>query len=649
MKFRRAILSFVLGLFALIGVAGCEALGLHRSMRADTGDASNISALSAKLSGRAHLPGTIMTDLSFGIVFSKDESFPVDNTIQRMATSADSDYKYSVYATALEPETTYYYRSFISQNGETAYGETRSFTTPGVSTLIKTLAPSDITASSVTLNAFLDQNCAGPLSAWGFRIENNGQQILVGANNRSDNGFSLSYSTYSETDYTVTAYVSTHSYKPASEPNTYIVDGVKTYYASETIPFTTKAIEATLTLDEVTEVSETQARLSGSLATSWRDYVIHIDIIYSPSASTIDELKSSGIVAGYYCDYEKGTFWANLRELQPGTEYYWAVVAHVGDATFESEVKTFHTAGYSAEITSSSADSVSFTYATLTGKLTVTSVEPLSKETWFLYSATSTTLDDLISSGIKVTASLDDTGTMTAKVEGFFDGTTYYFVPAAKILDKIYFGTVSSFTTDSLPTGAVDLGVALLWASCNVGASSPYESGSTFSWGETVPRTTESWAEYSLCSPGDGLREWVMNKYCVQSSYGKVDNKRVLELIDDAAYMNLHGHWRMPTDAEWQKLMNPSKCKWVRTKMGDTVGYIVTGIRTGKSIFIPAICYWSSSLYTTQSNQAWTYDVYYYDPEYYNYYPGSYEIGLCRAPLFRCFAFGVRAVMPFSD
>jgi hypothetical protein len=142
---------------------------------------------------------------------------------------------------------------------------------------------------------------------------------------------------------------------------------------------------------------------------------------------------------------------------------------------------------------------------------------------------------------------------------------------------------------------------------------------------------------------------WTMNKYSVRSTYGKVDNKRVLDPIDDAAYMNLGGRWRMPTDAEWKKLMNPSNCKWIRTKMGDTVGYIVTGIRTGKSIFIPAICYWSSSLYTTQSNQAWAYDVYYYDPEYYNYYPGSYEIGLCRAPIFRCFAFGVRAVMPFSD
>ncbi len=648
MKCKRVILSFVLGIFAVIGMTGCEKLGFNRSMRAVTGEASSITALSAKLSGQAHLPGTIMTDLSFGIVYSVDESFPIDNTIERLATSADKDYKYSIYTIVLEPETTYYYRSFISQNGEISYGEIRSFTTPGISTLIKTLAPSDITASSVTLNAFLDQDCAAPLIEYGFRIDKDGQQMLARAKNRSENGFSLSgYQTNSETTYLVTAYLSTYSLKLTSEPNTYIVDGVKTYYASETIPFTTNAIEAILTVDEATDVSETHAKLSGSLATSWSDYVINIDILYSSSAKTLDELKSSGIVAGYYLDHEKHIFWANLSNLQPDTEYNWAVAAHINDATFESEVKTFRTASYSAEITSSSADSISFTYATLTGQLAVSSIEPLEKETWFLFSATSMTLDELLSSGTKVSASLDDTGAMTAKVEGFFDGTTYYYVPAAKVLDKTCYGAVSSFTTDALPTGAVDLGVALQWASCNVGASSPSELGYSFLWGETTPRTTNgSWGEYSLCDDGN---ERAMNRYCVQSRFGKVDNKRVLDPIDDAAYMNLGGRWRMPTDAEWQKLMNPSKCKWVRTKMGDTVGYIVTGISTGKSIFIPAICYWSSSLYTTQSNQAWAYDVYYYDPEYYNYYPGSYEIGLCRAPIFRCFAFGARAVMPFSD
>lgn len=649
MKYKRVILPFVLGLFAIIGMTGCEELGIHRSMRAVTGEASNITALSAMLSGQAHLPRTLMTDLSFGIVYSPDESFPVDNTIERMAVSADSDYKYSVYTLSLEPEMTYYYRSFISQNGEIAYGETRSFTTPGVSTLIKTLAPSDITASSVTLNAFLDQDCQAPLSGYGFRIDNNGQQKLIRANNRSDNGFSLTdYDINSETTYLVTAYLSTYTLKSDSKPNTYLITGEKTYFASETIPFTTKAIEANLALDEATGVSETQARLSGSLATSWDRYVIKIDIIYSSSANTIDELKSSGIVAGYYLDYEKkGLFWADLRNLQPDTEYYWAVVAHVNDAVFESEVKSFHTACYSAEITSSLADNVSFTYATMRGQLNVTSVEPLEKETWFLYSASSSSIDELLASGTKVTASLDDTGAMTAKVDGFFDGTTYYFVPAAKILGKTCYGEVSTFTTDTLPTGAVDLGVALQWASCNVGASSPEDLGDTFLWGETVPRTTDGswWGEYSLCDDGN---ERAMNKYCVQSRFGKVDNKRVLEPIDDAANKNLGGHWRMPTDAEWQTLMNPSKCTWTRTKMGDTVGYIVTGKKTGKSIFIPTIEYWSSSLYTTQSNQAWAYDVYYYDPEYYNYYPGSYEIGLCRAPIFRCFAFHVRAVMPFS-
>ena len=632
-------------LFTLPLVMGCEKFGFGDSMRAITGDASNITSLSADLDGRVRLPGTTMTDLSFGIECSSDESFPTANSVALPCKSANSGYCFTVSAHSLDPETVYYYRCYITQNGEIAYGRIRSFRTPDISNDLITLEATDINAASVTLNGYLNKNCHASLAGYGFKIETeDGQESIKYANVLADSRFSLIYLTNAQTTYKATAFVTTNILTSTDNPYTYHIAGTKTHFSSKTVSFTTKAIEATLTLDEATEVSETQARLSGSLATSWYDYVINIDIIYSPSASTIDELKSSGIVAGYYCDYEKGTFWAGLKNLQPDTEYYWAVVAHVNDAVFESEVKSFHTASYSAEITSSSADSVSFTYATLRGQLSVTSVEPLEKETWFLYSATSTTLDELISSGIRVSASLNDTGTMTAKVEGFFDGTTYFFVPAVKILDKTCYGSVSSFTTDALPSGAVDLGIALLWASCNVGASSPYESGSTFLWGETVPRTTGSWAEYSLCSPGDGLREWVMNKYCVQSSYGKVDNKQVLELIDDAANKNLGGHWRMPTDAEWKTLMNPSKCRWTRTKMGDTVGYIVTGIKTGKSIFLPAIQYWSSSLCKTESDRAWNYDVYYYDPEYY-----SYSESMCRTAWLRCDAFNVRAVKSTSN
>ena len=44
----------------------------------------------------------------------------------------------------------------------------------------------------------------------------------------------------------------------------------------------------------------------------------------------------------------------------------------------------------------------------------------------------------------------------------------------------------------------VDLGLpsGTLWATCNVGASSPEEYGDYFAWGETTPKSTYNWSTY---------------------------------------------------------------------------------------------------------------------------------------------------------
>ncbi len=58
----------------------------------------------------------------------------------------------------------------------------------------------------------------------------------------------------------------------------------------------------------------------------------------------------------------------------------------------------------------------------------------------------------------------------------------------------------------------VDLGLpsGTLWATCNVGASSPEEYGDYFAWGETEPKTTYFWSTYKYCQG----TETTMTKYC---------------------------------------------------------------------------------------------------------------------------------------
>lgn len=142
---------------------------------------------------------------------------------------------------------------------------------------------------------------------------------------------------------------------------------------------------------------------------------------------------------------------------------------------------------------------------------------------------------------------------------------------------------VSESLEKGMPLGAVDLGLpsGTLWADRNVGADSPEDYGDYFAWGETSPKRTYNWSTYKWCKGSSDT----MTKYCTKSSYGTVDNKTVLDLEDDAAYVNMGAEWRMPTYDEQKELRN--NCTWTWTTQKGTKGYKVTG-PNGKSIFLPA-------------------------------------------------------------
>ena len=165
----------------------------------------------------------------------------------------------------------------------------------------------------------------------------------------------------------------------------------------------------------------------------------------------------------------------------------------------------------------------------------------------------------------------------------------------------------------------VDLGLpsGIKWATCNVGANSPEDYGDYFAWGETEPKDYyDDWSTYKYCNGSYDT----MTKYCTDSDYGTVDNKRTLDLEDDAANANWGGDWRMPTKAEQDELRNTDNCTWEWTTQNGVNGYKVISVRNGNSIFLPAAgyrlngnlnnagnygYYWSSSLRTNKSIYAY--------------------------------------------
>ncbi len=137
----------------------------------------------------------------------------------------------------------------------------------------------------------------------------------------------------------------------------------------------------------------------------------------------------------------------------------------------------------------------------------------------------------------------------------------------------------------------VDLGLpsGTLWATTNVGATSPIGAGYYYAWGEVTPKSTYNWYSYKWANGS----EYSITKYNTVTTSGTLDNKTELEPADDAATVNWGSNWRIPNKAEWEELCNASNCTWMwQTKTnedGSSVnGYKVTSKTNGNSIFLPA-------------------------------------------------------------
>ena len=197
----------------------------------------------------------------------------------------------------------------------------------------------------------------------------------------------------------------------------------------------------------------------------------------------------------------------------------------------------------------------------------------------------------------------------------------------------------AKFNKRPLPIGeAVDLGLSVKWASLNIGAYSPEESGGYYAWGETQKKECYNISTYKWCNASDTT----ITKYCIDSYYGNLDNKTILDPEDDVAHVKWGDSWRIPTSAELDELRN--KCIWTWTSLSGVEGYKVTGTN-GNSIFLPAAgyylnrslifsgvrgYYWSSSLYS-YNNHAFCLNV--SSDNYSKWYYGYRESGYCVRPV----------------
>lgn len=146
----------------------------------------------------------------------------------------------------------------------------------------------------------------------------------------------------------------------------------------------------------------------------------------------------------------------------------------------------------------------------------------------------------------------------------------------------------------------VDLGLpsGTLWATCNIGADSPEGYGDYFAWGETSTKADYSWGTYKYCNGTNTT----ITKYCTNSSYGYVDNKKELEAMDDAATANWGEDWQMPSYEQMLELIDDSYTRTVFKEQHGIFGRQIISKSNGNSIFLPGGgYYYGTSLHSVDS------------------------------------------------
>jgi hypothetical protein len=184
---------------------------------------------------------------------------------------------------------------------------------------------------------------------------------------------------------------------------------------------------------------------------------------------------------------------------------------------------------------------------------------------------------------------------------------------------------------------AVDLGLSVKWASCNIGANKPTDRGGYYGWADPSGENTtmDVMKEYKWVSP----------------LYGGANPPCDICGSDlDIAHVKWGGEWRLPSVDEIQELIN--KCRFVcigRTGMkvigpnGNSIFLPYAGIRRGNKLSV--LSYGS---FDERGGYYWS-GTRYQDSSHYPYFLSVDGEPSLEHSYSRIFGFSVRPVLPKTD
>ena len=537
--------------------ASC-AVTVAEKMGAVTGEVTHVSCRNAKISGKANIPPTTSTNLSFGVLYSTSSGVLLGSATQLEAKEFDAYYNYTIDTGVLEPETTYYYRSYIIQNDEVEYGQTKSFKTLAVSSMIQTLDASDVYPKEATLNAMLDlTDCKYNNIEYGFELTpESGQAKTLTVDNLADKAFSYRDETLvKNTDYSYVAYVK--------------FDDI--LYKGETKTFTTTSIQASVTA-EASDIKYHAATISGSLNVhSEGSFSKSVVLYYSSSESTLDGLISNGTRKTLSLGAD-GSYSETLSSLSPSTSYYFVVVAKVDDVELVTEVKSFKTLTILASVTAEASD-IQYHSATISGSLDVQTEGSFSKSAVLYYSMTENSMEGIKSNGTRNTLTLGADGSFSPTLSSLSSSTLYYFVVVAKVDDVELVTEVKSFKTLTILASVTAEASDIKCISATISGSLSIQSEGSFSKSAVLYYSSSESTLDGLISNGtrrtlsldaDGSYTAALSSLSSSTSYNFV----VVAKVDDMDFVSAIGNFTTPVPPEPSVVDLGLSVKWASFNLG---------------------------------------------------------------------------------